>query len=224
MKLSSLDLFSSSDQVAWVGAGGKTSLIFAIAKELFPDKSVITTTTKMAVSELNFADQSFSMNDPSSINVTSIAGVSMVYKSSSREDHLKIVGFSDGELKPLSEILRNEHIPFFIEADGSKRKSFKFPADHEPNIPGFVNKVCVVVGLSVIGKPLTSEYFHRVEEISAFLKIPLGEIITINHILKILSDKNGGLKNIPVDAEKIIFLNQADYINDRDLTEDQRNR
>ena len=34
MRLSSLQVFSESDQIAWVGAGGKTSLIFSVAREL----------------------------------------------------------------------------------------------------------------------------------------------------------------------------------------------
>jgi len=214
MKISSLNLFKSTDQIAWVGAGGKTSLIFSIAQELFPDKCVISTTTKMSVSELINADHFSRTDDPSTINVDKISGISLVYKSSSKEDNSKIVGFSGNELRLLSDQLKNNRIPFFIEADGSKRKSFKFPAEHEPNIPDFVNKVCVVAGLSIIGKPLRSDYFHRVEEISAFLNVSIGEIITFDHIYKILLDTNGGLKNIPQGAEKIIFLNQSDCIDD----------
>ena len=49
------DLFSSSDQVAWVGSGGKSSLMFHIGNHYFGN-AVFSTTTKLAISESNQAE------------------------------------------------------------------------------------------------------------------------------------------------------------------------
>jgi len=212
MRISSLNLFSATDQVAWVGAGGKTSLIFAVAHELFSNKCVVTTTVKMARSEIEFADQSIQLEDLSQFDVERINDVTLIYRGSAETDGSKIIGFQSAELKAISHILHHHQIPLFIEADGSKRKPCKFPGDHEPNIPSFVNKVCVVVGLTAIGKPLTEEYFHRPEEIAGALNISFGEIITTDHIFEILTHSEGGLKNISDQAEKILFLHQADCL------------
>jgi molybdenum cofactor cytidylyltransferase len=212
MKISSLNIFSNKDQVAWVGAGGKTSLIFSIARELYSQKCVITTTTKMAFDEIKKSDQSFMVSGFSGLNSENLSGVCLLYKDLQENDNSKIIGFDAHQLKLLSRTMKINEIPLLIEADGSKRKSLKFPGTHEPNIPEFVNKVCVVVGLSVIGKPLSDRYFHRPDEIARVLGIPLGEIFTTDHLFKIISHPEGGLKGIPQKAEKIVFLHQADQI------------
>ena len=214
MKITNLQLFSDTDQVAWVGAGGKTSLIFSIARELFAKKCVITTSTRMAKEEVKNSDQTyrFIQLKTSDLENEEISGVSLIYKDIDETDNSKIKGFDELQLQTISHICKIKEIPLLIEADGAKRKSFKFPAKHEPNIPQFVNKVCVVVGLSVIGKPLSEQHFHRPNEISNILNVPLGEIITIEHINYLLTHPDGGLKNIPEKAEKIVFLHQADQM------------
>jgi len=220
MKLSSLNLFSESDQIAWVGAGGKTSLIFSVAKELFANKCVITSTTKMAKYEIELADQSIKLKTLENFNVDVIKGITLIYQELVENDKTKIVGIEKNELGKLSRLLHRHQIPLLIEADGSQRKPSKFPASYEPNTPPFVNKVCVVVGLSAIGNPLTIDYFHRPEEISKVLNIPLGTEIKIEHIYTLLSHPRGGLKNIPDQAEKILFLNQADrYVNTKEIND-----
>lgn len=216
MRLSSLKLFSESDQIAWVGGGGKTSLIFSVARELFAHQCVISTTTKMADYEIELADQSIKLNNINEFVVDKIKGINLIYQGLVENEKTKIVGIDDVELIKLSDLLYSHHIPLLIEADGSKRKPCKFPASYEPNIPPFVNKVCVVIGLSAIGKPLTNEYFHRAEEIAKVLNISLGEEIGFDHIFTLLSHPNGGLKNIPERAEKILFLNQADCLTNTD--------
>lgn len=212
MRLSSLHIFSESDQIAWVGAGGKTSLIFSVAKELFKNKCLITTTTKMASSELSLADHTLIINNPDDVNIDHLSDITLIYRGLADNEKTKISGYEEGNLIKLSDILYQHKIPFMIEADGSKRKPGKFPGKHEPNIPSFINKVCVVVGLSAIGKPLTQEYFHRPEEIAKVLDIALGEEIKVEHIFSLLTHKEGGLKNIPGHAEKILFLHQADCL------------
>jgi molybdenum cofactor cytidylyltransferase len=212
MRLASLQLFSNSDQIAWVGAGGKTSLMFSIAKELFADKCVISTTTKLAYSEMELADRPLKPDNFDNFDVDQIKGVSIIYRGLVENEKEKITGFEDDELLKLSAILHHHQIPLMIEADGSKRKPCKFPALHEPNIPKFVNKVCVVIGLSAIGKPLTDEFFHRPEKIAKVLNISMGEEITTDHIFTLLSHPNGGLKNIPGRADKYLFLHQADSL------------
>lgn len=220
MNIASLKLFSVADQVAWVGAGGKTSLIFTIAHDLFFNKCVITTTTKMAKSEIEFADHSIELEEFDQFNVEQVNEVTLIYRRLADNKDVKISGLQVDELKLLSDILHQHQIPLLIEADGSKRKPCKFPGFHEPNIPSFVNKVCVVVGLSALGKPLNEENFHRSEEIARALNISIGETITTDHLFEILKHPEGGLKNIPDQAEKILFLHQADCLVDNQLIND----
>ncbi|MDO9085843.1 MAG: selenium cofactor biosynthesis protein YqeC [Anaerolineaceae bacterium] len=218
MKISSLNIFSNKDQIAWVGAGGKTSLIFSIARELFSQKCVITTSTKMALEEITKSDQAIKVSSFKELYFESLSGVCLLYKDLADDDKSKITGLDAQHLETLSQSMKINEIPLLIEADGSKRKSLKFPGIHEPNIPEFVNKVCVVAGLSVIGKPLSDQDFHRPNEIAQALGISLGDIFTADHLFKILTNPEGGLKNIPQNAEKIVFLHQADQmVNSNDI-------
>lgn len=128
----------------------------------------------------------------------------------------KLKGLNDLLLIQLSDYCFTNSIPLFIEADGARRKSLKAPAPHEPAIPHFCTKVCVVAGLSAIGKPFTDEIVHRAAIFGKLVGIELNEIITWNHLFKYLTHPEGGLKSIPENAEKILFLNQCDQIEDQD--------
>lgn len=216
MKLTQLELFNNKDQIAWVGAGGKTSLIFAVAKELFKDRCVVTTTTKMAMSEKSFADHYIETENIQKIDFSEISGITFVFGGKVINEPTKVNGFDEDQLQFFSSKLLEKNIPLFIEADGSNRKPLKFPAEHEPVIPKFINKVCLVVGLSAIGKPLNNENFHRPELISKIFDIPLETKFTWGHLYDILSNETGWKRDFPPGVEKIVFLHQAETLNNFD--------
>jgi molybdenum cofactor cytidylyltransferase len=68
----------------------------------------------------------------------------------------------------------------------------------------------VVVGLSGLGKPLNSQYVHRVDKFSELSGLNQGDEITIEAISKVLKSRHGGLKGIPVNARRVCLVNQAD--------------
>jgi molybdenum cofactor cytidylyltransferase len=132
---------------------------------------------------------------------------------------LLVSGEAEGDrLKPVSPILlqrlydycRANAIPLLVEADGSRQKPLKAWAEHEPPIPAFADLVVQVVGLSGLGKPLTEQYVHRAEKFAALSSLPIGENLSPEAILKVLTHPLGGLKNIPPAARRVCLLNQAD--------------
>ncbi|MBE0671254.1 MAG: putative selenium-dependent hydroxylase accessory protein YqeC, partial [Anaerolineales bacterium] len=86
----------------------------------------------------------------------------------------------------------------------------KAPAEHEPPIPEFSEVAIVAAGLSAIGKPLTEEFVHRPEIFSRLSNLEIGQTITPKEIVTFLTHPEGGQKNIPPNARRIAFLNQAD--------------
>ncbi len=110
----------------------------------------------------------------------------------------------------LHEKIKKLDTSLLIEADGSRQKSIKAPAEHEPPTPEFSDVVIAVSGLSTIGKTLTEEHVHRPEIFSKLSGLQIGETITPQAILSVLTHPQGGLKNIPPTARRIAFLNQAD--------------
>jgi molybdenum cofactor cytidylyltransferase len=67
-----------------------------------------------------------------------------------------------------------------------------------------------VAGLTGLGKPLTREWVHRPEIYAELSGLNLGETISIEAMVNVLRNKDGGLKNIPSMARRLVILNQAD--------------
>jgi molybdenum cofactor cytidylyltransferase len=217
MKLINLNLFNKSDIVAWVGAGGKSTLIFTLARTIYSN-CVISTSTHLGSDQLSNANnftEIYSDEQLKALNLDNYIGTHLITGPKSLSEPTKVIGFNQDSFDILFSKCKEGSLPIFIEADGSKNKPLKAPADHEPAIPKGVNKVCVVVGLSVIGKKLTQENVHRPEILASLINKSPGSEITWNDIYELLSSEYGSLKSIPDKTEKYLFLHQSDFINNK---------
>jgi len=175
--------------VSVVGAGGKTSLIFAWARELASagKNVVITTTTHMYRPERM------------------------------EEDGIRIVVSDDPERPdkvsaPPAEVLdslRDTADVVLIEADGSRRMPLKWPADREPVIPDYTDVTVCVAGLSALGRS-TADVVYNAEGLPDVLK---RETADMNLIHAIVSSRDGGQKGVRGDFR--VFMNQVDDDIDR---------
>ncbi len=218
MNLELLDYFQKKDQIAWVGSGGKTSIIFSICNAIYKS-SIITTTTHLAVEQSRLASNHFRYENPSDfiIENNNIVGVTLITKNTDDFETRRLQGYLPSELAGLSDYCLQKNLPLFIEADGSRQRPLKAPAMHEPQIPIFVNKVCIVLGLGGLGKPLNEDWVHRPYIFSEIIKKNSNQEIEINDIFDYLINPNGGLKSIPFGVEKILFLNQIDLVETKEL-------
>lgn len=194
-----------ADCVAFIGAGGKTTAMFKLAREL--PAAIVTAATHLGVWQTSLADRHIATDEDAIETIADFQGV------------LLVTGEADGErTKPVSEeLLRRLHehckarsIPLLIEADGSRQKPLKAWAEHEPPIPAFADLVVLTAGISGLGKPLSDEHVHRAERFAALSGSNLGETISAEAIAKALTSPHGGLKNIPPAARRVVLLNQAD--------------
>ena len=175
--------------ISVVGAGGKTSLIFAWAHELAAagKNVVITTTTHMYRPERM------------------------------EEDGIRIVVSDDPErpdkvMAPPAEVLdglRETADVVLIEADGSRRMPLKWPADREPVIPDYTDVTVCVAGLSALGRR-TADVVYNAEGLPDVLK---RETADMNLIHAIVSSRDGGQKGVRGDFR--VFMNQVDDDIDR---------
>ena len=204
---------NSSASIAFIGSGGKTTALFQLARLLSSDAGtqpvIVTATSHLGVWQLGLADQHIITETPAPIEALEhgLKGVILV------------TGAIDGErTKPINSELLDwlaqfcgyHSIPLLIEADGSRQKPLKAWAEHEPPIPPFVGLVVQVVGLTGLGKPLTEEYVHRAEIFSKASGIKIGEMITPESVVRVLTNAASGRRNIPVRARSVVLLNQAD--------------
>ena len=204
-----------SSCIAFVGAGGKTTALFQLAKTLI-DENAIATVIVTATSHLG------AWQIP-------LSDVHIVAKSTSPLEESKhklqgivlVTGELDGDrTKPINEEALDwlhrycdaHSIPLLVEADGSRQKPLKAWSSHEPPIPSFVDQVVHVVGLTGLQQSLDDEYVHRPEIYSTLSGLNIGERVTTEALIRVLKHTQGGLKNIPVQARRTILLNQADTL------------
>ncbi len=196
--------------LAAVGAGGKSSFIFRLAKQI-PPPVVITTTTHLWYEQALLGDKLLFLESGQDL-VKQLDDLSSGYSVVCKPGILdgRVGGPAPEILKLLAEIMQERNIPLLIEADGSRMHSIKAPDIDEPNIPSWVNVVVVVVGMNCIGKPLTPQWVHRSELFSSLVNAKMGDDINSEIIADYLLNPHGGLKNIPIKAKKYVLLNQAD--------------
>jgi len=189
--------------IAFVGAGGKTTAIFQLAREL-GTKAIVTATSHLGVWQISLADRHVVVESPQDIGEIE-AGITLVTGGVEGERTQPV---DPDVLNNLREKAKRDGIPLLIEADGARQKPLKAPAAHEPPIPDFVETVIVMAGLGGVGKPI-SETVFREEEFKRISE-SASQRVTAEMVVKALTHPEGGLKNIPQGARRVALLNQAE--------------
>jgi probable selenium-dependent hydroxylase accessory protein YqeC len=204
------------DLVVFVGAGGKTSAMNRLAKELVDsgDTVIITTTTKI-FPPLNLNSRLYLLENEkegiSHITFPEKPRILVLGKKINEEG--KIVGLDRAQLKTIREKWPDTVI--LVEGDGAKGKPFKAPREYEPVIPIETTLVIPVLGVDALGQPLDEVHFHRVEEICLLTGLRRGDYLRPEDVAKILLHKKGYQKGVPAFARWIPLINKVDTLHQR---------
>ena len=135
-KIDPADLIVDTQYAAFVGAGGKTSLIEYLAGEMVKrnKKTAITTTTKI------YARKPYMLLTPGR-DAYNVADNPIRVGKTVEDGKLTAVTFYD--IRELGKMFDS----VLIEADGAKGKPLKYPAPYEPVIPPLSGMVFVLAGL-----------------------------------------------------------------------------
>ncbi len=197
-------------QAAFVGAGGKTTAMFQLARQFEPPV-LVSASTHLTVEQLSLADRHVTVRSPADVRsaLEDLPDLVVGFTGPAGTDG-RTGGLDRASLYILHEYARQHHIPLLFEADGSRRLPLKAPAEHEPAIPYWTHLVVVVAGLSGLGRPLHENTIHRPERFARIAELSPGDRVTPAAVVEVLSSSEGGLKNIPPEARKVVLLNQAD--------------
>ena len=206
-------------RIALVGGGGKSTAMFQLAQQL-PDLVWATTTTHLGTDQLDYTDQHYIISEPEEIDLPRFKANKSTLITGMFTPDYRLRGPDPEVMDELLWIADEEGISLVVEADGARSRPIKAPAEHEPVIPDWATMVIVVAGLSALGKPFGPEWVHRPERFAQLTGAKLGELISMRQIAKMLVHPEGGLKNIPPAAEKVVLLNQADTPDLRDQAGD----
>ena len=216
MNLSVALRLQPAEVVALVGGGGKTSTMFRLAAEIVAGggRVVTTTTTRIFEAQIALAPAHF---------VAGEVSLSEISAALDRTGHVLITGPVDaaaGKAFGISSELVPElqNLPgrptVIIEADGSRMRPFKAPAEHEPVIPAETNLVVPVAGVDVLGRTLSDAYVHRAARVAALSGVELGVSVSPAIVASVLAHPSGGLKNAPAHARRMAAINKVESPDD----------
>ena len=182
---------------AFVGGGGKTTLIMELAEELSSKyKVLVTASAKMRKPKCK------TLIAPSAREVLSAFEKTNLLALGSQEAEDKLGRLA--ELEPIYPVLAD---CVLTEADGAHNLPLKAPAEHEPVIPREAALVVAVLGLDGIGKPI-SQACHRPEIYAKAAGAEILDIITPEMAASVLMSEAGQRKG--VSCRFAAVLNKAD--------------
>lgn len=214
--LTALEIDSSTRCLSLVGAGGKTSLMYALAKNLVHrGKTVIcTTSTKIYPPDKKQPSKVFLFED----NFPDLERLAVEIKKARscvigrQIDPMtgKIIGISNELIRVLSGPA--DHI--IVEADGAAGRPIKAPAAYEPVVPDFTDLVVPVIGLDAVFAEVNQKNVFRLENFLRVTGLKPGDKISPQDIGTLFEHTDGILRNIPAECLVRVFLNKLDVLKD----------
>ncbi|MDI6706579.1 MAG: selenium cofactor biosynthesis protein YqeC [Bacillota bacterium] len=209
---------SENEMISVVGGGGKTSIVFRLARELhMHGKNVlISTTTKIYLPQ--GSDLTIIIEENEEL-VSQRIFEAASHLRGNKAARILVLGkkiFPDGKVagvepETLGRIFDEKLMNYvIIEADGAKQKPIKAPAEYEPLIPNQTRVVLGVIGIDAACKPLTDKFFHRPQIICEKLGYAYGASIDDDLIAFLVKWEQGLFKNVPSSARKVLIINKID--------------
>jgi probable selenium-dependent hydroxylase accessory protein YqeC len=203
------------EHVALVGAGGKTTLMFALASELRQkgERLITCTTTKvwheqaLQAPSVVFAGTDYSWAEKLKAG---LATGGHVFLGRSLIGSRKVDGIAPSLADKLFQELGINYL--LVEADGSAGRPVKAPAPHEPVVPKSVTEVVAVLGLEAIGRKLEPEIVFRPDLVANVTGLCLGEELSVDALSRLFLHPEGLFKGSPTSAKRIVFLNKLDLL------------
>jgi molybdenum cofactor cytidylyltransferase len=192
--------------VAFTGGGGKTTLLLELSRQLAARgaRVLVTTTTKLGLDQTEGVEVVWSLDPFQVERALDRAGTVFVLREG---DEYKVRGY---EPEIVDELFADSSASYvLVEADGSRGRPLKVPADHEPVIPAAASIVVVVMGIDAVGRTVF-EVAHRPAAARALTGLAAGDRITAEAAATILTHVDGGLKGIPDPARVVLALTKVD--------------
>jgi probable selenium-dependent hydroxylase accessory protein YqeC len=196
--------------LSFVGGGGKTSLMFALATQLAArgNRVLVTTTTAIFHPDRDLWHYDRLVLGRELFCCVPEEGQLVVAAKAHDPVTQKLRGYSPEILAEIRE--KNSFDYILVEADGSRRLPVKAPADHEPVIPGGTDLMIGCIGLDCLGRPMDERTVHRPERFGAITGQRPGEPILADHLVMLVASDLGLFKNAGKHMGKMVVFNKAD--------------
>lgn len=202
--------FEKPRVISFVGAGGKTTCLFALARNFRDagEKVLVTSTTALYKPEKEPFDCLWveSEKTTSLEKKTPIKGITIGGERVTEEQKLK--GFLPESLERILQ--QQAYDRLLIESDGSREKPIKACNKTEPVLLASTDLVVGVLGLRALGQRMTEATVHRSQIFAQRTATPIGQSITEESFARLIAHPQGLFQYSSTKAKRVLILNQAD--------------
>ncbi len=194
--------------VTFTGAGGKTTAMLRLGRELADSglRVIATTTTRLGLDQLDLFPVHLVSPEPEEIDAALARSGLLLIVRKQDKSRGKALGFPPGEIA----FFRQHADVVLVEGDGAKQRPLKAPADHEPVVPSDTTHLVTVLGLWALNQPFDAETVHRPEIFAQLTGLVPGDMITPATFARLLLHPQGPARGAPDGAERHVLLNGAE--------------
>lgn len=198
-------LDSPAPVVSLIGAGGKTTLLFALARALAASGLKVITATTTHIFPPTPAHSPRCLRAPALQDIekalqkhehVTVTGPAVITKNQQR----KLSGLSFEDIAALRSVADM----VLVEADGAAMRPLKAPASHEPAVPPCTTLCLALCGLAGLGLPL-QDAVQRPERAAALCGCPTTATVTPTHLAHLVLHGQGLFRTTPPSAARAVL-------------------
>ena len=198
-------LASGARVLSLVGAGGKKTTMYALAKAL-PGRVALSSSSHMAAYDRQSIDGLVTLA-PDTFKLPEALDARVVAYGGGAESPERIRGLSFDQLALLAADASFDFV--LLKADGARARWIKAPADYEPVIAPCTERVLYLLSVQVIGAALDERIAHRPERIAAATGAKQGRPLAAMHLAALLCSPMGALHGLG-QREVLPIINMVD--------------
>ncbi|MCG1002670.1 MULTISPECIES: selenium cofactor biosynthesis protein YqeC [Halobacterium] len=197
-----VDAVDAEGVVCAVGAGGKKSLLYALADRV--QRAVVTATVRIPIFDEHVSRVVVTDDPAAAVRETADWPLGVVPE---REYEDRYRGYDTDQIASVADAGANAVL---VKADGARTRRLKAPGEHEPQIPDCADVVVPIASVRSVGEPLSEAVAHRPERVAAITDLAVGDEIRPEDVASVLAHPDGGMKDVPEGATVVPLVNMAD--------------
>jgi len=208
MKLQEAFDVARGETVAFIGAGGKTSLLVGLGYELVEAgwRVLATTTTRIGEDQLELLPYALTYDRGAAAISDALSEHQFVFLYDEIRNG-KVYGPPPEWVPGLLDAVDSDVL--LVEADGARGLPFKAPFEHEPVIPAQTSLVIPVASLAVLGQPLDEAHVYNPAAMTDCFGFSPGSRVKSPWLAQVMRHDQLGLRGVPDEARVVAFLNQT---------------
>ena len=179
--------------VCATGAGGKKSVLFALASRATGRTAFTTTVHSLPPPDALAARIVIAPPEALAEQLREIGAASFVAYACPGDKPGRLTGVPASAIETLHAALGFDLT--LVKADGARMRWVKAPAADEPVLPPGMTTLIPVMSARALGEPLTERIAHRVERLALLTGTVPGAIFTPTHAARLLASEHGLLKD-----------------------------